>query len=67
MNFEELMKNPKQYWILSGSSKAYDLKEEIKAWAGYWVPEHKAWCIDDPDDREKKFFKTIGLVLQLRR
>jgi hypothetical protein len=65
--YEHLMSLSQVYWILDGENKAYHLREEIKAWGGYWVPEHKAWCIDNPGEAEMSVFKRLGLMLQFRR
>jgi len=57
-----------EYWILDGSSSSYDLKEEIKNWCGFWVPEHKTWCIKTcKDSTAYKTLTAIGLRLQWRR
>ena len=54
------------YWILDGAEKSYDLKEEIKAWGGYWNPDHKAWRIDGVDyhDVGPKTLRIMGLKMQ---
>ena len=46
-DFENLMKPMgTAYWVLDGAENTYNLREEIKAWGGYWVPDMKNWCID---------------------
>ena len=67
IDFQGLVTPIKTYWILDGDSKAYDMREEIKAWAGYFVREHKAWCIDDPCELSRKALTSLGLILQFRR
>ena len=31
------------YWVLDGDSSSYELREEIKAWGGYFDRDHKKW------------------------
>ncbi len=69
LDFDYLLENEvKLYWILDGRNSAYELREEIKSWGGFWVPEHKAWCIETT---EKSFaysaLNSCGLILQYRR
>jgi len=67
--FENLMKSSgHDYWILDGAERAYDLKEEIKAWGGYWVPNHKSWRIDNLEKTDHAYLilKKAGLTLQVR-
>ena len=67
MAFDDLVKDDQEYWITDGASRAYDLKEEIKSWGGFWVNDHKSWCILNPDEGLKSLFKSMGLRLQFRR
>lgn len=67
LNFDDLVTPSRTYWVLDGTSKSYDLKEEIKSWGGYWVKEHKAWCIDNPDETAIRVLKSAGLQVQFRR
>ena len=66
-NYEDLITPSKTYWIIDGTSKSYDLREEIKAWGGYWVKEHKSWCIDEPCENAMRVLKAAGLILQFRK
>lgn len=60
--------NQTEYWILDHTAKAYDLREEIKAWAGHWNPDHKMWSIiTDPEQSSYKTLIACGLKLQFRR
>ena len=63
------MKNPSfaEYYILNGASKAYDLREEIRNWGGYYVPEYKCWAIASPCEKAKRVLKLVGLKLQFRK
>lgn len=56
------------YWILDGSSKAYDLKEEIKNQGGKYNPDFKCWWIDRVNVHHPiyKLLKLIGLKLQAK-
>ncbi len=67
LTFDDLVKpRHKDYWILDGTSRSYDLKEEVKAWGGYWVKDHRAWRIDCLDKNSNAYntLKSCGLVLQ---
>lgn len=65
--FDEMMKPAKEYWIVDGTHKTYDLREEIKSWGGYFVNDHKCWAITDPCASAKNVFLSSGLKLQFRR
>lgn len=64
---DNLMKPIKEFWVQSGTSNSYELREEIKNWGGYWVPTHKCWAIADPCESAKRTLKLIGLKLQFRK
>ena len=71
VTYEELLAHTstlRDYWIIDGDSRTYDLREEIKNWGGYWVPEHKCWRIDglSRNDPAFKILRKIGLVLQVK-
>lgn len=55
------------YWVLDGDSSSYELREEIKAWGGYFDRDHKKWCIDGPDKSCIQALSRMGLNLQWRR
>jgi len=57
----------KCFWILDGSEKAYSLRQEIKNHGGYWVEDHRSWCIDDPDESTINVFRMAGLIVQFRK
>lgn len=67
ISHDELMKPIEEYWVQNGTSNSYELREEIKNWGGFWVPEHKCWAITAPCDSAKRVLKSIGLKLQFRR
>ena len=66
MNFDELITPDKHYWIIDHTSTTYDVKEEIKSWAGFWNKDHKCWEIINPDDQTKSVLKAIGVKLRYR-
>ena len=60
--------NYNEYWVISGTSTSYELKEEIKSWGGWWEPFHKCWCINtNKEDVAYKTLTACGLKLQFRR
>lgn len=67
IDFGKAMEPGKEYWVMSGASTSYDLREEIKSWGGFWVPDHKCWAITNPCDKAKLVLKGAGLSLQFRR
>lgn len=56
----------KNYWILDGDSRTYDLREEIKAQGGRWNNDFKCWMINNinKDSDSYKILKSCGLILQ---
>lgn len=65
--FEQLMNPVPSYYIIDGTFKTYDRKNEIKKWAGYWNKEMRCWQIDNPDDQCRRALKNAGLILQFAR
>lgn len=57
----------KCFWVLDGTSKTFVLRQEIKNQGGYYLADHKAWCIDNPDERTINVLKSSGLVIQFRK
>jgi len=60
-------KSKKVYWILDGEEKTFMKRDTIKKLGGYFVPDHKAWCIDNPKPETIDFLKVMGLTVQFRR
>jgi len=69
ISFSKFMDNDyHEYWVLDGANRSFDLKEEIKSWGGYWIPEHRSWCIKtNKKDIAYKTLNAAGLKLQYRR
>ena len=64
--FDELMKPKNSYYLIDGKSRAYDCREEIKSWGGFWNPRAKFWQINDPSEEARNVFKQSGLILQFK-
>jgi hypothetical protein len=64
LKLDELLNTAKDYWI---DGRAYEMREEIKAWGGYWNPDKKRWQIDSVEEGEiiKEVFYRLGLKLIL--
>lgn len=58
--------NTATYWLLDGRSRAYDVKEELKAQGAKWDRHHKHWFITGPSPEKITFLKNLGLKLQWR-
>ena len=62
-DFNELMTpTDSEYWVLDGTSRSYDLREEIKSWGGWWESTHKNWCIST-NGEDKMLGTTADLVV----
>jgi hypothetical protein len=68
VSFEDMMysRNEQDFWVLNGDSSSYDLKEEIKAWGGYWDYGKRRWRIDCINKGEPAFLVLTkrGLILR---
>lgn len=56
----------KTYFIMDGSEKTFDFKEEIKMKGGRWDKDFRCWCIEDPLEETLSLFKTLGLKVQAK-
>ena len=63
LQFDDLINDrSKDYWI---KGDTFPVKEEIKAWGGYYVPEKRCWRVDctEPSDPAYKALKGLDCEL----
>ena len=56
----------KTYFVMDGSEKTFDFKEEIRLKGGRWDKDFRCWCIEDPLEETLSLFKTLGLKVQAK-
>lgn len=67
LNHSEEVKPKNAYFIIDGICRAFDCREEIKSYGGFWNARSKFWEIHNPSDEARDALKQAGLMFQFSR